>query len=135
MEKGETHVKLLQKLATTLLIEITGLSLLATAFHVDFQSTAVLVIFNTLFVSLMFQLNGSFTLKVALLAAGNVLGAAWNYSFHVLILAAVDSLIVSEANLKILYSISYPFLNSLWVISFWSLSLTLLRYRPQVVPP
>ena len=128
-------MQLLKKLATILLIEVTALSILITAFQVDFQSTAILVIFNALFISIMFQLQGSFILKFGLLTVGNMLGAAWNYCFHMLILSAADSLVISEANPKILYSISYPLLNSLWVISFWSLSLTLLRFHQRAILP
>ena len=121
-------MKLIRRLAIILLLEITTLSLLVTALQVDFQSTAILLIFNTLFISITFQLHG----KLGLLAVGNVVGAAWNYCFHMLILSAADSFVAAQTNLKILYSISYPFLNSLWFISVWSLSLTLLRFHQKM---
>lgn len=127
-------MKLIRSLAIIFLIEITVLSVLATAFQVDFQSTAILLIFNFLFISLTFQLHGSLILKLGLLALGNVVGAAWNYCFHFLIVSAATSLVVAPATLKILYSISYPFLNSLWVISVWSLSLNLLRFHQRMPP-
>jgi hypothetical protein len=125
-------MKLMRRLAIILLIEITTLSLLVTALQVDFQSTAILLIFNTLFISITFQLHGSAILKLGLLAVGNVVGAAWNYCFHMLILSAADAFVAAQTNLKILYSISYPFLNSLWFISVWSLSLTLLRFHQKM---
>jgi hypothetical protein len=125
-------LELIRQLTAVLLIEICALSILATIVQIDFQSTAVLLIFNALFVTLMFQLNGGGILKLGLLAAGNLLGVLWNFCFHMLFLSAAESYVISDANLKVLYGISYPFLNSLWVISFWSLSLTFLRYRQRV---
>ncbi len=122
-------MELIRSLLVILLIEIAVFSVLLTAFRVDFQSTAVLLIFNVLFISLMLQLKGSLLLKLAMLTAGNVIGTVWNYSFHALIVSATDSSIISITNIKIIYTISYPFLNSLWFISFWSFSLTFLRFR------
>lgn len=118
------------RLLILLFIELTPLCVLATYFLIDLQSTVVLLAFNALFLSLLLQLNGNLPLKFGLLAAGNVVGMIWNYCFHQLILYATDSLIISNTALSIFYIVAYPFLNCLWVISFWALSLAaLLNYN------
>ena len=117
------------RLMTLLFIELTPLCVLATYFLIDLQSTVVLLAFNALFISLLLQLKGNLPIKLGLLAAGNLIGMIWNYCFHQLIVYATDSLIVSNTALSIFYTVAYPFLNCLWVVSFWSLSLAaLLNY-------
>lgn len=71
----------------------------------------------------MVHLNGEFNKKLGLLLLGNVTGLVWNYLFHVFSVNALASF----DNFSVVYTIVYPFLNSLWVISFWSISLTFLR--------
>ena len=115
------------KLVMILFIELTLLCVLATYFLVDLQSTAVLLVFNALFILLLLQIRGDLPVKLGLLAAGNAIGMIWNYCFHQFVSYATDSLIVSNATLNVFYTVSYPFLNSLWVISFWSLSLATLH--------
>jgi len=115
------------RLMTLLFIELTPLCVLATYFLIDLQSTVVLLAFNALFISLLLQLKGNLPIKLGLLAAGNLIGMIWNYCFHQLIVYATDSLMVSNSTLSIFYTVAYPFLNSLWVISFWSLSLAILH--------
>ncbi len=118
---------ILRQLATILIPEIIVLCFLVTYFWVDLQSTATLLIFNVLYLSLLTQLNGDRLTKMALLATGNAVGMAWNYSFHVLIMEAANSLIIPNTTLSMFYTVAYPFLNSFWVIAFWSLSLTKLH--------
>jgi len=115
------------KLLMILFIELTLLCVIATYFLIDLQSTVVLFAFNALFILLLLQLNGSLLAKLGLLASGNAIGMIWNYCFHQLIVYANDSLIISNTTLSIFYTVTYPFLNSLWVISFWSLSLAILH--------
>jgi hypothetical protein len=117
---------MLRRLVIILFIELTALCITATYRWVDLQSTAVLVIFNALFFSLFLKLKGSLPIKLALLAAGNLIGMAWNYCFHLLIVSAIDTGIVSNTSLSAFYTITYPFLNSIWVIAFWAVSLTAL---------
>lgn len=117
------------RLKALFFIELTPLCVLATYFLADLQSTVVLLAFNALFISLLFQLKGNLTIKLGLLAAGNLIGMIWNYCFHQLIVYATDSLTISNTALSIFYTVAYPFLNCLWVVSFWSLSLAaLLNY-------
>lgn len=118
------------RLMMLLFIEITPLCVLGTYFLIDLQSTVVLLAFNALFISLLLQLKGNLPTKLGLLAAGNLIGMMWNYCFHQLIVYATVSSIVSNTALSIFYIVAYPFLNCLWVVSFWSLSLAaLLNYN------
>jgi hypothetical protein len=91
----------------------------------NIQSTATLVIFNFLFVSLMFQLPGSINRKLCLLTLGNVIGLCWNFTFNMFDVAGTISF---GENFNTLYMVFFPFLSSLWIISFWSLSLTVLHH-------
>ncbi len=111
-----------------MLPELILLCFLVTYFWVDLQSIATLLVFNTLFISIFSQLSGGLLQKIALLAVGNIAGTVWNYCFHLLIVDAADSFILSDSTLSMLYTVAYPLLNSLWAIAFWSLSLAMLRY-------
>lgn len=115
------------KLVMILFIELIPICVLTTFFFVDLQSTWLLLIFNFIFISILLKLNGGLSIKLGLLAAGNAIGLVWNYCFHQLVSYAYDSLIVYSAILNLFYVVSYPFLNSLWIISFWSLCLTALH--------
>ncbi|MGD6806141.1 MAG: hypothetical protein ACQCN4_04205 [Candidatus Bathyarchaeia archaeon] len=119
---------MLRQLALIMLPELILLCFLVTYFWVDLQSIATLLVFNTLFISIFSQLSGGLLQKIALLAVGNIAGTVWNYCFHLLIVDAADSFILSDSTLSMLYTVAYPLLNSLWAIAFWSLSLAMLRY-------
>lgn len=129
-------MKTLNRLVSAILVEAIILCLLASYFLLDDsgsiarnQSTATLVIFNTLFISLMFYLAGSFNRKLGLLALGNVLGLCWNLTFNYLDVAGTISF--GETFNKFC-GFFFPFLSSIWIISFWSLSLTILQHEKTV---
>jgi hypothetical protein len=90
---------------------------------VSVQSAFALVIFNFLFVSLTFPLDGHLSKKMCLLLIGNGLGWLWNWLFHMLIGTIVFA--VGDVFYPV-YLILNPFANLLWIVSFWSLSLTVL---------
>jgi len=121
-------------LAEILLTEIIGLCFLTTYFRVDNQSTVTLLVFNILFLSVFLQLAGSGFYKMALLAAGNMFGTVWNYCFHQLLFTAVTPSTPPNMALNMFYTVAYPSLNSLWVLAFWSLSLSALC-RPKLEVP
>jgi hypothetical protein len=114
-------VKAINYLVKILLIELIILCLLSSVRFVNQQSTLVLLIFSVLFISIGFQLNGTLNRKLLLLVMGNCVGFLWNLFFNAFATAAFISFGEVFNNI---YIIAYPFLNSLWVISFWSLSLT-----------
>jgi len=82
-----------------------------------------LVVFNVFFVCMLFPLNGSLKRKLAVLALGNIICLIWNTMFSMLVGTVATSVWVGFNALLIMLS---PLLNSLWVVSLWSISLTLL---------
>ena len=87
------------------------------------ESVFMLIIFNFLFVSLIFPLNGTLTRKLSMLLAGNIIGLLWNYLFSMFV-AAVANYFGELFNT--VYIILNPFVNLVWIVSFWSISLTVL---------
>ena len=88
---------------------------------INYESAIVLLIFDFLFISLTFQLTRKLSVMLGLLALGNVLGLFCNFIF-----ASVSILGVAYFGqvFNIFYALSYPILNTLWMVTFWSLSLT-----------
>ena len=111
-------------LLTFLSLAVTVFCLIASFRMINLQSTIILLIFNALFISLTIQLNGAFNRKLYLLASGNVIGFSWNFIFYSL--ATIGTGFFGK-DFNILFMVFFPFLSSLWIVSFWSLSLTVLH--------
>ena len=129
-------MKTLNRIVSVLLVETIILCLIASYQLINnphsfanIQSTATLVIFNLLFASLMFQLHGALNRKLCLLTLGNVIGLSWNFIFNYFDVAGTFSF---GENFNTLYMIFFPFLSSLWIVSFWSLSLTILHHNNSI---
>jgi hypothetical protein len=90
---------------------------------INLETAILLLIFNFLFISLTFQLNGTLARKLGLLAVGNALGLLCNFTF--VSLGVVGSAYFGQV-FSAFYAICYPIGNTLWVVAFWSLSLTAL---------
>jgi hypothetical protein len=60
---------------------------------------------------------------VFMLLVGNVVGLVWNYLFCLFASTAADNL---GSIFNIFYIILSPFINLVWIVSFWSISLTVL---------
>jgi hypothetical protein len=90
-------------------------------FLISKETLFTLVMFNFLFISLTFPLNGTLQRKVSMLLIGNVICLAWNHIFS-LFAATVCSYFGVFYNA--LFIILNPFLNLIWIVSFWSISLT-----------
>jgi hypothetical protein len=97
--------------------------ILLSFYLVNNQAALMLMIFDFLFVSLVFPLDGSFVKKIALLLIGNVIGLLWNSVFSSF--SYVAACYFGEF-LNVLYMILNPLLNLIWVVSFWSISLSVL---------
>ena len=87
------------------------------------ESVYMLIIFNFLFVSLTFPLDGTLTRKISMLLIGNIIGLFWNYLFS--LFAYTVAYYLGES-FNTLYIILSPLVNLIWIVSFWSLSLTAL---------
>lgn len=116
-------MKAINRLAIVLSLEIITLCLIVSFRFVNIQSTITLIIFDLFFTSLFFQLNGSSTIKVAMLTAGNIIGVFWNLFFFYSFLAGCEYFGLS---FNAVFTLIYPILNLMWIVPFWSLSLSFL---------
>jgi len=101
---------------------VTYVILLSFCF-VNSEVAFMLMVFDFLFVSLVFPLDGSFVKKIGLLLIGNVIGLLWNSVFSSFSYVAACYF---GGFLNVLYMILNPLLNLIWVVSFWSISLSVL---------
>jgi len=90
-------------------------------FHVNGESLQLLILFNFLFVSALFPLNGSLKRKMVLLLTGNFIGFLWNKILYLFAFSAAEHF---GGIFNTLYLILSPFLNLVWIVSFCSISLT-----------
>jgi hypothetical protein len=107
------------RLVLGLFLEAIALCLITSFRFINIESTVTLLIFNLLFLSLTFQLNGSRNRKLGMLALGNIIGLFWNFVLHYFAIAGVTFF---GDPFNVFYAVSYPFLNFMWIVSFWSLS-------------
>ena len=102
-----------------LLIAVASYIFLA-LFLISKETIFALAMFNFLFISLTFPLNGTLQRKVSMLLIGNVICLFWNHTFS-LFAAAICGYFGGFFNA--LFIVLNPFLNLIWIVSFWSLSL------------
>ena len=86
--------------------------------YLSIEDTVVLTAFNVVFVSMTFPLNGSLAVKVTMLLGCEVVGSLWIRMFSVLASR-------NEGIASVFYFLS-PFVNLGWVITFYSVTLTVL---------
>jgi hypothetical protein len=83
----------------------------------------VLIAFNFFFVSLTFPLNGLLVAKVLLLALGNLIGLLWNYLFSLFTYGVAYYV---QGFFNVVWSFLGPLVNMMWIVTFYSVSLTFL---------
>lgn len=123
---GNEQAKAISRLSSILLLGAVFVLVLVSLRLVNLQSTVALLIFNILFFSITFQFDGSLNRKLFLLAVGNLTGLCWSYLFANL--AAAATFLFGKVFLYF-YTFFFPFLSSIWIVSFWALSLTVLHRR------
>jgi hypothetical protein len=111
------------RIVMLLFLEAIALCLITSFRFINIESTATLMIFNLLFVSLTFQLNGTINRKLGMMALGNVIGLLWSF---VLYFFAIAGATFFGEIFRVFYAVIYPILNFMWIVSFWSLSLSVL---------
>lgn len=111
------------RLVLGLFLEAIGLCLIICFRFINIASTATLLIFNLFFLSLIIHLNGTLNRKLGILALGNIMGLFWNFVLYYFAIAGVTFF---GEPFNVFYTVSYPFLNFMWIVSFWSLSLAVL---------
>ena len=108
------------RLVLGLFLEVIALCLIVSFRFLNIESAVMLLIFNFLFISLIFQLNGTLNRKLGMLALGNIIGLFWNFILYFFTIAGI---VYFGEVFDGFYAIFRPFLNFMWIISFWSLSL------------
>jgi hypothetical protein len=91
--------------------------------YISSESAFMLMVFNLLFISLVFPLRGKPAKKMTLLLVGNIIGILWN---NALSLFAYTAVLYLGEFFNIGYLILNPLLNLFWIVSFWSISLSFL---------
>jgi hypothetical protein len=93
----------------------------------DLPALVAIIFFNLLFVFLLFPLEGPLLRKVVLLIAGNSVGALW----YIIQLSFEDAFFFLNTDLfKIIVLVAKPLIDFVWIVSVWSLSLSVLAsYR------
>ena len=88
------------------------------------QALISIALFNFLFVFLLLPLEGPLFRKVPFLVAGNLIGFAWHYMKSALEPSSIFYL--GADTFKIITVIIGPIIDLVWIVSVWSLSLSVL---------
>ncbi|MEM1588874.1 MAG: hypothetical protein QW175_00455 [Candidatus Bathyarchaeia archaeon] len=91
------------------------------------ESLQALLVFNIFFVCMYFPLNGPLRMKMLVLIAGNFAYLVWS-----MLLSMFTAIVAAQVSdgLNVFLAFLNMMLNLLWVVSFWSISLTfLVKYR------
>jgi len=120
MEKGSFRT---DHLTFGVLTGITISCIIPISLHIGIELTFQLLVFNFFYVFLTFPLNGKLTKKLYMLLIGNFICVSWNQLF---ILFAATAAEYFRSSFEVLFIILNPLLNLVWIVSFWSISLTLL---------
>ena len=83
-----------------------------------------ITLFHLLFVFLLFPLQGPLLRKVGLLLAGNFVGGLWYLIRSAFQEASVIFLNIDA--LKVIAIVVSPIIDFIWIVAFWSLSLSVL---------
>ncbi len=110
-------------LVAALFVEANVLCLIIALRFINIATTATLLIFDLFFFSLTIHLKGTLSKKLGILTLGNITGLIWNLVLHYFAIAGATFF---GEQFRLLYIVFYPFLNFMWVVSFWSLSLAVL---------
>ena len=113
----------IRRLVTGLFLEAIVLCLLLSFSLINLATTITLLLFNLFFLSITIHLNGTPNKKLGVLALGNITGLLWNL---VLQYFNITGATFFGETFSLFFTIVYPFLNFMWIVSFWSLSLTVL---------
>jgi hypothetical protein len=124
--RGKGEMKVTTALTAILLSIAINLCLLASYRMINIESSITLVIFDLLFVSLIFQLKGSLIKKMLILAVGNAVGFSCNFLFFNFSYAGLNYFHEFQNQFNAFYTVIFPFLNMIWIVPFWSFSLSFL---------
>ena len=93
---------------------------------IDFSALFAVVFFNLLFVFFVFPLEGPLPRKAALLIVGNGVGALW----YIMRFSFEDTLfLLNMESLRMLFLVVKPLIDFVWIVTLWSISLSMLSKR------
>ncbi|MEM3874983.1 MAG: hypothetical protein QXU45_07620 [Candidatus Bathyarchaeia archaeon] len=95
---------------------------------ITWETAQTLFTYNLLFLLILLPLKGSWTRKMAIHLLGNILSFIWSTLFY---LSAHSIAGQVDGMFNALYVILSPLLNVLWVVAFWSTSLTFLAEKEE----
>ncbi len=127
-------MKGIEVLAAVFLVEVIGICLIQSYLIINIQTVITILIFNSLFASLIFQLRGNPIKKLSILTLGSLVGFLCNLLFFNFSTAAVQYFgdEFSRA-FGAFYNLIFPFLNLIWIVPFWSFTLSVLvEHNPSV---
>jgi len=107
-------------LACGFLVGVLSILLIWNTSGIGRQSAVVLTIFNFFFVITTFALDGSLLIKLSMLLVGNVTFLMLNRILSYFL----DSAVGAQSSILTVFLSSL--VNLVWIVSFWSLSLTIL---------
>jgi hypothetical protein len=117
----------LESLKTLIFYFVIAMVFILTIFYgrlpITWENAQTLFTFNLLFLLILMPLKGSLARKIAILFLGNILSLIWSTLFYLfvhLIARQIDGIFNAS------YVILSPLLNVLWVVAFWSTSLSFL---------
>jgi len=95
---------------------------------ITWETAQTLFTFNILFLLILMPLGGSWARKVAIHLLGNILSFIWSTFFYLFVHSIAGQM---DGMFNALYVILSPLLNVLWVVAFWSTSLTFLAGKEE----
>lgn len=106
---------------------VFAVAILFTQFQIghilDMSALIALSFFNLLFVFLLFPLEGPLLRKIMLLFAGNSVGVLW----YLIQLSFEEAFFfLNTSAFKIIILVAKPIIDFVWIVSVWSVSLSLL---------
>lgn len=96
--------------------------------RLDNPAIVTLALFNVFFVFLLFPLDGSFLHKFFLLISGNLVGIFW-YILQTIFEQVFFYLGIEI--LRIMFLLVKPLTDFVWLVTFWSFSLSILSSNKQ----
>jgi hypothetical protein len=107
-------------LVFVLFLTVITLCVIASLRFISIESAGELLFFNFFFFLLTCKLNGTLNRKLGILAVGNIIGLFWNFIFYFFSIAGTAYF---GEIFNVVYAVFCPFLNFMWIISFWALSI------------
>ena len=89
----------------------------------DLSALVAIIVFNFLFVFLLFPLEGTLHRKTVLLLVGNTVGVLW----YIIQLSFTDAFyFLNTETFRVVFLVAKPLIDFVWIVAVWSISLSML---------